>query len=88
VAEIAIVGDPTDEATRALLAVASAGYEPNRVVALLPVEGAPSAVPLLDDRVCINDRPTAHVCRNFACRLPVTDPDALHDQLAEAVGAV
>ncbi|MEO5703845.1 MAG: thioredoxin domain-containing protein [Candidatus Limnocylindrales bacterium] len=88
VAEIAIVGDPADEATRALLAVASGGYEPNRVVALQPVADGTSAIPLLEDRARIKDRPTAYVCRNFACRLPVTDPDALRDQLAESAAVV
>jgi uncharacterized protein YyaL (SSP411 family) len=88
VAEIAIVGDPSDDATRALLAVASGGYEPNRVVAVLADGGAASAIPLLEARVQVNGRPTAYVCRGFACRLPVTDPDALREQLAEVAGAV
>jgi uncharacterized protein len=84
VAEIAIVGDPADAATQALLAVASSGYEPNRVVALKLGDASTSAVPLLADRVRVGGRPTAYVCREFTCRLPVTDPDALRDQLAEA----
>jgi uncharacterized protein YyaL (SSP411 family) len=83
VAEVAIVGDPLHEATRALLQVASSGYEPNRVVALLADEARASAIPLLEARARIDGRPTAYVCRGFACRLPVTDPDALRDQLAE-----
>ena len=83
VAEVAIVGDPADEATHALLAIASGGYEPNRVVALQRDSEAGSAVPLLADRVRVGGLPTAYVCRNFACRLPVTDPDALREQLAE-----
>jgi uncharacterized protein YyaL (SSP411 family) len=84
VVEIAIVGNPADAATRALLEVTSAGYPPNRVVALLADEGVTSTIPLLDARSRLQDRPTAYVCRNLACRLPVTDPDALRDQLAEA----
>ena len=34
---------------------------------------ATSVVPLLADRVAIDGRPTAYVCRGFVCRLPVTD---------------
>ena len=83
VAEIAIVGDPADPATRALIEVAAAGYAPNRVVALLHPDDATSAIPLLAHRTQVNGRPTAYVCRGFACRLPVTDPDALSEQLAE-----
>jgi len=86
VAEVAIVGDQADEATSALLAIASGGYEPNRVVALKRDDDASSAVPLLEDRLRIGDRPTAYVCRDFACRLPVTEPDALRQQLAETAG--
>jgi uncharacterized protein YyaL (SSP411 family) len=43
---------------------------------------------LLAERSRLKGRPTAYVCRNFACRLPVTDADALRDQLAEVTGAV
>jgi hypothetical protein len=88
VAEIAIVGDPKDAETRALLDVAMGGYAPNRVVALSREEGAASAIPLLEARTRLGGRPTAYVCRDFACRLPVTDPDALREQLAEVTGAV
>ena len=52
------------------------GYRPNQVVAVARTRAA-SAVPLLADRVAIDGRPTAYVCRGFACRLPVTDPAAL-----------
>jgi uncharacterized protein len=89
VAEVAIVGDPEDEATAALLEVASGGYSPSRVVAWASPEAATtSAVPLLHDRPLVDGRPTAFVCRGFACRLPVTEPEALRDQLAEVAAAV
>jgi uncharacterized protein YyaL (SSP411 family) len=45
-------------------------------------------VPLLAERVRLKDRPTAYVCRGFACRLPVTDADALREQLAEVAAAI
>ena len=88
VAEVAIVGDPKDEATQALLVVAREGYAPNRVVALRAAEDVPTAIPLLEDRALVKGRPAAYVCRNFACRLPVTDADALREQLAEVAGLV
>ncbi len=88
VAEVAIVGDPDDDATWALLRAVGAGYTPNRVVALKRTDAAASAVPLLEGRVQLKGRATAYVCRGFACRLPVTDADALREQLAEVAGAV
>ena len=90
VAEVAIVGEAENDATRELLAVASGGYHPNRVVALAPDDSAAaaSAIPLLQARVALRGKPTAYVCRGFTCRLPVTDPDALHEQLAELAAAV
>jgi uncharacterized protein YyaL (SSP411 family) len=89
-AEIAVVGDPEAEATRGLVRAAQAGYAPNRVVALAPTEvaAAESAIPLLHDRGLVRGKPAAYVCRGFACRLPVTEPDALHEQLAELAAAV
>ncbi len=90
VAEIAVVGDPEAEATRGLVRAAQAGYAPNRVVALAPTEvaAAESAIPLLHDRGLVRGKPAAYVCRGFACRLPVTEPEALHEQLAELAAAV
>jgi hypothetical protein len=88
VAEVAIVGDLDDEATQVLLQVASGEYAPNRVTAASSLESGATAVPLLEDRARVGGRPTAYVCRGFACRLPVTDPDALREQLAEVSDAV
>ena len=77
--ELAIVGDPADDATRQLVA---AGIEASRiagrnVVVAVSADPDGSAVPLLASRTMIGGRPTAYLCRNFACRLPVTDPVAL-----------
>jgi uncharacterized protein YyaL (SSP411 family) len=48
---------------------------------------ATSVVPLMADRVMIEGRPTAYLCRDFVCRLPVTSADALRAQLDEAAAA-
>ncbi len=80
ITEVAIVGNPGDPATQALVTAAWADARPDRVVAFAP-DAATSVIPLLAGRTAIGGRPTGYVCRDFACRLPVTDPAALRDQL-------
>jgi uncharacterized protein YyaL (SSP411 family) len=80
--EIAIIGDPADPATQALLRAVYTPYLPNKVVALAASpQAAPASLPLLADRPMRDGKPTAYVCENFACREPVTTPQALADQL-------
>ena len=81
VVEIAVVGDPAADDTRRLLAPVFDGYRPNQVVAAATDADA-SAVPLLQARFMLDGRPTAFVCRNFACRQPVNEPEALAALLA------
>ncbi|MEW6225914.1 MAG: thioredoxin domain-containing protein [Chloroflexota bacterium] len=76
ITEVAIIGDATDEETQRLLDVAGRGYHPFRVVASAPAPDA-SAVALLHGRFALRGRATAFVCRNFACRQPVHEPEAL-----------
>ena len=74
--EVAIVGDPGAPDTRALLDVTRRSLLPRAVVACAPDPSA-SAIPLLQARFALDGRPTAFVCRGFACRRPVTRPEAL-----------
>ena len=80
VVEVAIVGGVGEPGTAALLAPLAEGYRPNQVLSVAP-DSAASVVPLMADRVRRDGRPTAYVCRNFACRQPVTDADALRREL-------
>jgi uncharacterized protein YyaL (SSP411 family) len=81
--EIAIIGDPADPATQALLRAVYTPYLPNKVVALAAGPNtAPASIPLLADRPMRGGKPTAYVCENFACKEPVTTPKALAEQLA------
>jgi hypothetical protein len=77
-AEIAVVGDPADAATRALLDVAWRATTPGAVVAYGWYDDAHD-VPLLHDRPLVGGRPAAYVCRRFTCAAPVTDPAALRE---------
>lgn len=82
VLEVTVVGAPSDPAVQRLLAPALAPFRPHQVVACGP-EPAASRIPLLGGRFALGGRPTAFVCRNFACRQPVTEPEALEALLAE-----
>ncbi|MCD0447879.1 thioredoxin domain-containing protein [Actinocorallia sp. API 0066] len=81
--EIAIVGDPEDPATRALRRTALMSTSPGAVVTVgepgAPLDGP---VPLLGGRDLVDGAPAAYVCRDFACRMPVTTPSALAKELA------
>ncbi|MFQ5413023.1 MAG: thioredoxin domain-containing protein [Phycisphaerae bacterium] len=82
--EIAIVGDPGDPATNALITQVYRGYIPNKVVALATPSDAArdDALPLLQRKKLIDGKPAAYVCRNYLCGRPVTTPADLATQLA------
>ncbi len=84
VREVAIVGDPDEEVTRALAAeVTTERFLPNHVLAVAGPADAGSAktVALLRGRPQVNAKPTAFVCEGFACKLPVNEREALIEQL-------
>ncbi|MEO8626087.1 MAG: thioredoxin domain-containing protein [Candidatus Limnocylindrales bacterium] len=81
VVEVAIAGDPASPDAQSLVSVVRATYRPLCVIAA----GMGRAVPLLADRPRREGRATAYVCRNFACRTPVTEPADLAAQLTSAV---
>ncbi len=74
--EVAIIGDPAGEDTQRLVSVAHRGYHPFRVLAVA-ASSAATAVPLIAGRFALHGRATAFVCRDFACRQPVHEPEAL-----------
>ena len=87
--EVAVVGAPGDPATGRLIdEIVTARFLPNVVVAVAAPEDREAAaeVALLRDRPMVDGKPTAYVCRRFACRLPVTSPEELAAQLLDAPG--
>jgi hypothetical protein len=73
--EVAVVGAES-EARDALVAVARSGFHPTTVLAVGDGVAA-SAIALLEGKTAVGGDPAAYVCEHFACRAPVTDPDAL-----------
>jgi uncharacterized protein YyaL (SSP411 family) len=76
--EIAIIGDPDDERTRALRREVVSRLLPGSVT-LTGASG--DASPLLAGRETRDGRPAAYVCEHYTCKQPVTDADALREQL-------
>jgi len=80
--EIAIIGDPKADQTKALLAEINGKYRPNAVIALSPVAvGDEHQIPLLRGRGLKGELPTVYVCREMTCKLPVNSIEALRGVL-------
>jgi uncharacterized protein YyaL (SSP411 family) len=82
--EIAIVGGAGEPATASLRRVALERFAPSTVYAFAegPDDPALERVPLLAGKGLVDGRPAAYVCESFACKAPLTDPDALREALA------
>jgi uncharacterized protein YyaL (SSP411 family) len=77
--EVAVVGPADDPRTREL----------HRTALLSPVPAVVATgagVALLEGRTPVDGGPAAYVCREFTCRMPVTETEALKAELAAPVG--
>ncbi|GJQ71990.1 hypothetical protein Trydic_g3094 [Trypoxylus dichotomus] len=89
--QVFIVGPSEDPNTKALLDVVRSNYLPGRLLAILdgPSGGAKvlySKHEAIGRMTMIQGKPTAYVCRNFTCSLPVTDAEALANALQVEAG--
>jgi uncharacterized protein YyaL (SSP411 family) len=80
--EVAIVGNPQDDRTKALIRTLWKSYRPRQVTAISTYPPGPGTPALLVDRPLIDGRPTAYVCQGFVCRQPTNFPDEMEKQLA------
>lgn len=83
-----IAGRTEDNNTQALLDVVRSRFIPGRILAI--ADGPGGRAGLLYRRheslarlQPVHGKPAAYVCRNFACCLPVTEPDELATSLDE-----
>ena len=85
--QIVVLGDPAADETRALRRVVASRYLPFAVVLVVPPGERQAALaqrlPFVGAMRCLDGRPTAYVCTDFACREPVTTAATLDAQLAE-----
>ena len=82
--EVVITGPHLDSHTQALRQVVYARYLPDTVVTGFDPaqsQAEDGELPIHEGRELVNGQPAAYVCRNYTCRLPVTNPEALAAQL-------
>ncbi len=84
--EIALVGASGSEDVQALLDAVYGAFVPNKIVAFLDPASENAAadekdLPLLANKTLIGGKASAYVCKDFACKLPVTTPAELLQQL-------
>jgi len=75
--ELALIGDPESAEFQAMARTAAARYVPSLVVAGGPERDGGVEIALLSGRTTIDGKAAAYLCRNRACELPVTSPEAL-----------
>ncbi len=90
VKEVAVVGPSENAATSELLDTVRRqflpnkvlmGYDPSSLESTGPAGLNLGGYPLLEGRGMVNGQPTAYVCQNYVCQLPVTEPGPLLAQL-------
>ncbi|MFC1572620.1 thioredoxin domain-containing protein [Candidatus Eisenbacteria bacterium] len=84
ITEVVLAGESSDKEVGALLRTVRGRYLPNSVTAFRPTkdaQGIVALIPYLEVQTTIDNKATAYVCRDYACRLPVHDPESLRRQL-------
>jgi len=80
--QLALVGEPSSREFGELAGVTRGRFLPRLVLAGGP-PGEAAQPALLSDRGMIDGRATAYLCQGFTCKLPVTSPAALMQQMNE-----
>ena len=81
--EIAILGVSTEAQGQLLLDVLRDQYYPSCVIAYSQYPPPANVPPLLLNRPQLNNSPTAYVCHNLVCQMPVNHPNDLIRQLEQ-----
>ncbi len=86
--EIVIAGPTDDPGTVALLDVARETFLPGSALLLVPDgeegRGIRELAPFVEHHSTVDGKAAAYVCRDFACKQPTTDPEALRKLLEDA----
>lgn len=84
--EIVVAAEPEDSGVKPMLQEIFRPFIPNKVVAFHPsgkgAEAIERLAPYLKEQKPLEGKPTVYVCQNYACNLPVTNPEELRTLLS------
>ena len=80
--EVALLGDPHQPHLSDMIRHLWSRFRPHTLAAVSPYPPPSSAPALLHNRALVDEKPTAYICQNFTCKLPVTDPADFAQQLS------
>jgi uncharacterized protein YyaL (SSP411 family) len=80
--EVVLIGDESDPVISAMKRELRKTFEPNLILSGVAAGSSEfGGSPLLEGRRQVNGKATAYVCENYACKLPVTSPAEMREQL-------
>jgi hypothetical protein len=79
--DVVVAGDPAEPRSVALRRAAAAPYEPDLVIATLALGDDLGERPLFAGKTARDGKPTAYVCRGYACDAPTADPSVVSEQV-------
>lgn len=83
--ELALIGTPSESRYEALRSEMNRHYLPNRILAHYDPQGPDPQHPLVAGKGLVGGQAALYLCRNFACRTPVTEPAAVASALSAHV---
>ena len=79
--EIVLAGQPGTAEMKDLLSKIFGRYVPNKTLVLVEGAGSGYVPAAAKGKAAIDGKPTAYICHNFTCSLPVTSWEALEKLL-------
>jgi len=81
--EIVIVGSREDKNAKRMLELVNRSFQPFTAVVFKDEEGMEAGITSIaaytESQVMIDDKATAYICENFACRAPITDLEEFNE---------
>jgi uncharacterized protein YyaL (SSP411 family) len=80
--EVALLGEPHQPHIPEMIRHLWSSYRPYTLAAISSYPPPSSAPVLLHNRALVDDKPTAYICQNFTCKIPVTSLADFAQQLS------